>query len=83
MSAPTHSDVDDAIPINGSPSRAKVNAVLKNMISAIGPFSNVVDAPIAMDSPGQPGDYAIHPINGIYICVAENDWRVIDLMGFE
>lgn len=79
-------EVDEAVPADGIPDRAKTNALLKSIVGilSIMPLQRrSTGKPVAMDSPGNVGDYYIDINDGIYICVAEDTWRVLYFYGWE
>lgn len=82
MSLPSDSDIDDAVPVNGTPGRAKTNAVLKDIVGAVSQMPDpsrllvaVPTAPATPSSSGTPGEYHLSN-DALYICVAPDEWRM-------
>lgn len=82
MTHPTAQQIDEAVPANGTPNRAKTNAVLKGIVDSLGLFQHEVSYPAAHDSPGVKGDYAIGEESIAVYIDSLGEWRLITLLGF-
>lgn len=74
MAIPTNAEIDEAVPVSGTPNRAKTNAVLKNMVASLPIWNAATQAPASVDSPGTKGQYFVDD-EYWYVCVADNSWR--------
>lgn len=79
MALPTNEQIDEAVPPDGTPGRAKTNSLLKLMLAALAVApQRVPAAPTAADAEGVRGQvYA--DADYLYFCIGENSWRRIML----
>lgn len=75
MSMPTDKDIDDAVPIDGEPSRAKLNALLKQIVALQAGGVRFVDSvPMHANDPGEIGDIYVAG-DYIYAYSKNGEWR--------